>query len=353
MLVCEMQVQTRGQKQELEEISKAVFKIEKSTKNHYDNIYADVNDRLQQPAIDVPGIFKKRQIKHPTTITVAKPPEYYPDSFEEFIDEYETDTIDYLAMALVVCMHGDIIQPWFFDAEHVNRFLLDINCYQFRPILYRMIEQLEDNDHQDIDNYIDEVRSKCSTRTFQIPEKLPKVLRFAFFILSLEGTIDQRLQLHLSPNKLRAFISSIVDEKVLRSVPQKQPRIRVVVDDHVDEATEVDDDDVEENDVDDDDVEENDVDEDDVDEDAALVDELEEALGERSSFLIDDDDDESDSSFYREIHFERGFEPVVIDLTNDNRKRNYAEIIDLTKSDDEEEEEEDNEKEDTNKRSRH
>ena len=99
-------------------------------------------------------------------------------------------------------------------------------------------------------------------------------------------------------------------------------------------------------------LDEDDVDEDDVDEDAALVDELEEALGERSSFLIDDDD-ESDSSFYREIHFERGFEPVVIDLTNDNRKRDYAEIIDLTKSDDEEEEEEDNEKEDTNKRSRH
>ena len=155
--------------------------------------------------------FKKRRLVRPSLFTLQKIPEYTsPLSYGN------KAVINFLEMALIFMINSENIQLWFFDEKYIGYFFAECQSGdRTHHLVLRLIERIQNPNlvREPVDDFIDQIGDPIRLINLN-KEKLPDTLKFALYILSLQGPIQERLRLNSSPSDIEAFINTVVGKQV-------------------------------------------------------------------------------------------------------------------------------------------
>ncbi len=186
-------------------------KFEDNEKKKWIAEYKAYIEKLETKPSTPRDYFKKRRLTRPSIITLKKIPEYKsPLSFEN------KAVIHFLEMALVFMINSENIQSWFFDEEYLGYFFAEFQSGdRAHHLVLRLIERLRNRDlvREPVDDFIDQIGDPIRLINLN-KEKLPDTLKFSLHILSLEGSVQERLRLNSSQSDIEAFINTVVGKQV-------------------------------------------------------------------------------------------------------------------------------------------
>lgn len=155
--------------------------------------------------------FKRRTLKRPPLIIFKELPEYkYENCFMLPVNYF-------LETALLFMINAENIQTWFFEEEFRGYFIADFTLEEStRHLLLRLMDRTR---HPDIERepVVDDFLDSITDVTYYFeydPSDYPDTVLFALYILSLEGPIEERLQLHKDLHDIEKFINSVLGKKV-------------------------------------------------------------------------------------------------------------------------------------------
>jgi hypothetical protein len=260
-------------------------KFEENEKNNWIDKYEEHLQFLRTPSSSPAEYFKKRNASRPPLINLKKFPNYSSD-----LSFYNNRVIYFLELALLFMINSENLQLWHFEDEYLKYLYADFTCIQRADgLVMRLYERFQNPDipREPVDDFLDEIGEPIRLIVLH-RQDVPPALKFAVHILSLEGSVQDRLMLHSAPSELEAFINKVVGEKIFEE-PLCEP-LSETVSETLNQSLSGEDDDYETSGPDK------------VDEKPVVIIDL----------LNDDEDEDED------------------DLTKISRKRTYEEIIDLT-----------------------
>lgn len=155
--------------------------------------------------------FKRRNIRRPPLIEFKKLPEY------KYEHCFTLPVVYFLETALLFMINAENIQTWFFEEEFRGYFVADFTLEEStRHLVLRLMDRAH---HPDLarDPVVDDFLDNITDVTYYFEhekEKFPDTVKFALHILSLEGPIAERLQLHKDLDEIEKFINDVLGKKV-------------------------------------------------------------------------------------------------------------------------------------------
>ena len=191
-----MSVLTRNRK-EYEDMQKQIFR----SKFHH---YKELCNTTANP-------FKRRGLRRPSLIEFKKLPEY------KYKNCFTLPVIYFLETALLFMVNAENIQTWFFEEEFRGYFISDFTLEEStRHLVLRLMDRAR---HPDLerDPAVDDFLDNITDVTYYFDydkEEFPDTVNFALYIMSLDGPVAKRLQLHKDLDEIEKFINSVLDKKV-------------------------------------------------------------------------------------------------------------------------------------------
>jgi len=187
-------------------------KFEESEKKKWAEKYEEHLQILRTPSLSPADYFRKRCLARPPTIILKKLPDYKsPNSF------YSNRVIYFLEMALLFLINAENIQLWCFEDKFLPYFVADFDCGDQRAdhLVMRLVERMDNPNiaREPVDDFLDEIGDPVRLIILG-RQDVPNTLKFALHVLSLEGPVEERLQLHKSPAELEIYINKVVGEEV-------------------------------------------------------------------------------------------------------------------------------------------
>jgi len=188
--------------------------LTRSRKEHEDTqkqIWRSKFDYYKELCNTTANPFKRRGIRRPSLIEFKKLPEY------KYEHCFTLPVIYFLETALLFMINAENIQTWFFEEEFRGYFISDFTLEEStRHLVLRLMDRTRHTDlvrNPAVDDFLDNITDV--TYFFEYDkEKYPDTVKFALYILSLEGPIAERLQLHKDLDEIEKFINSVLGKKV-------------------------------------------------------------------------------------------------------------------------------------------
>jgi len=186
-------------------------KFEENEKNNWIDKYEEHLQFLRTPSSSPAEYFKKRNASRPPLINLKKFPNYSSD-----LSFYNNRVIYFLELALLFMINSENLQLWHFEDEYLKYLYADFTCIQRADgLVMRLYERFQNPDipREPVDDFLDEIGEPIRLIVLH-RQDVPPALKFAVHILSLEGSVQDRLMLHSAPSELEAFINKVVGEKI-------------------------------------------------------------------------------------------------------------------------------------------
>ena len=168
-------------------------------------------DHYKEVCQNTTNPFKRRNIRRPPLIEFKKLPEY------KYEHCFTLPVIYFLETALLFMINAENVQTWFFEEEFRGYFVADFTLEEStRHLVLRLMDRAH---HPDLtrDPVVDDFLDNITDVTYYFEheqEKFPDTVKFALHILSLEGPIAERLQLHKDLDEIEKYINDVLGKKV-------------------------------------------------------------------------------------------------------------------------------------------
>ena len=168
-------------------------------------------DHYKEVCRNTTNPFKRRNIRRPSLIEFKKLPEY------KYEHCFTIPVIYFLETALLFMINAENIQKWFFEEEFRGYFISDFTLEEStRHLVLRLMDRTHHPDLERapvVDDFLDNITDVTYFFEYE-KEKFPDTVKFALYILSLEGPIAERLQLHKDLDEIEKFINGVLGKKV-------------------------------------------------------------------------------------------------------------------------------------------
>lgn len=168
-------------------------------------------DHYKEVCQNTTNPFKRRNIRRPALIEFKKLPEY------KYEHCFTLPVIYFLETALLFMINAENIQTWFFEEEFRGYFVADFTLEEStRHLVLRLMDRAHHPDLERdpvVDDFLDNITDVTYYFKYE-KEKFPDTVQFALHILSLEGPIAERLQLHKDLDEIEKFINDVLGKKV-------------------------------------------------------------------------------------------------------------------------------------------